>query len=164
VFVCLFFFFSGKGGLRSSPELMGFRRVLFRFNKKTILLIGLFILSLSTILTSCDDDDETVILTNNVIAIGDAISPITSVSSKTENDDTFIIINTDAMELIFEFNDKQSIPTGTFDITFNGNYNGARSKNADPFQVKQNGPQTHEPHLEDAPQKRTNIVERCVPK
>lgn len=92
--------------------------------KKTLLLIGLFILSLSTILTSCDDDDEPVILTNNVITIGDAVSPITSVTSKTENDDTFIIINTDAMELIFEFDGKQSIPTGTFDITFNGNYNG----------------------------------------
>ena len=92
--------------------------------KKTILLIGLFILSLSTILTSCDDDDETVILTNNVITIGDAVSPITSVTSKTENDDTFIIINTDAMELIFEFDGKQSIPTGSFDITFEGNYNG----------------------------------------
>lgn len=92
--------------------------------KKTILLIGLFILSLSTVLTSCDNDDETVILTNNVITIGDAISPITSVTSKTENDDTFIIINTDAMELIFKFNDNQSIPTGSFDITFNGNYNG----------------------------------------
>ena len=81
--------------------------------KKTLLLIGLFILSLSTILTSCDDDDEPVILTNNVITIGDAVSPITSVTSKTENDDTFIIINTDAMELILEFNGKQSIPTGT---------------------------------------------------
>ena len=92
--------------------------------KKTILLIGLLILSLSTILTSCDDDDETVILTNNVITIGDAVSPITSVTSKTENDDTFIIINTDAMELIFEFDGKQSIPTGSFDITFEGNYNG----------------------------------------
>ena len=92
--------------------------------KKTILLIGLFILSLSTILTSCDDDDETVILTNNVITIGDAVSPITSVTSKTENDDTFIIINTDAMELIFEFDGKQSIPTGSYELTFNGNYNG----------------------------------------
>ena len=92
--------------------------------KKTILLIGLFILSLSTILTSCDDDDENVILTNNVVTIGDAISPITSVSTKTENDDTFIIVNTDALELILEFNGKQSIPTGSFDITFNGNYNG----------------------------------------
>ena len=92
--------------------------------KKTILLIGLLILSLSTILTSCDDDDETVILTNNVITIGDVISPITSVSSKTENDVTFIVINTDALELIFEFNGKQNIPTGNFDITFNGSYNG----------------------------------------
>lgn len=92
--------------------------------KKTILLIGLLILSLSTILTSCDDDDETVILTNNVITIGDAVSPITSVTSKTENDDTFIIINTDAMELIFEFDGKQSIPTGSYELTFNGNYNG----------------------------------------
>ena len=92
--------------------------------KKTILLIGLFILSLSTIMTSCDDDDENVILTNNVVTIGDAISPIKSVTSKTENDDTFIIVNTDALELILEFNGKQSIPTGTFDITFNGNYNG----------------------------------------
>lgn len=92
--------------------------------KKTILLIGLFILSLSTILTSCDDDDETVILTNNVITIGDAVSPITSVTSKTENDDTFIIINTDAMELIFEFDGKQSIPTGSYELTLNGNYNG----------------------------------------
>jgi hypothetical protein len=92
--------------------------------KKTILLIGLFILSLSTILTSCDDDDDNVILTNNVVTIGDAISPIKSVTSKTENDDTFIIINTDALELILEFNGKQSIPTGTFDITFNGSYNG----------------------------------------
>ena len=92
--------------------------------KKTILLIGLLILSLSTIFTSCDDDDETVILTNNVITIGDAVSPITSVTSKTENDDTFIIINTDAMELIFEFDGKQSIPTGSFDLTFNGSYTG----------------------------------------
>ena len=92
--------------------------------KKTILLIGLLILSLSTILTSCDDDDDNVILTNNVITIGDAISPITSVSSKTENDDTFIIINTDAVELIFEFDGKQSIPTGSFDLTLNGNYTG----------------------------------------
>lgn len=92
--------------------------------KKTILLIGLFILSLSTILTSCNDDDETVILTNNVITIGDAVSPITSVTSKTENDDTFIIINTDAMELIFEFDGKQSIPTGSYELTLNGNYNG----------------------------------------
>ena len=92
--------------------------------KKTILLIGLLILSLSTILTSCDDDDDNVILTNNVITIGDAISPITSVTSKTENDDTFIIINTDAVELIFEFDGKQSIPTGSFDLTLNGNYTG----------------------------------------
>ena len=92
--------------------------------KKTILLIGLFIFSLSTILTSCDDDDDNVILTNNVVTIGDAISPIKSVTSKTENDDTFIIVNTDALELILEFNGKQSIPTGTFDITFNGSYNG----------------------------------------
>lgn len=93
--------------------------------KKTVLLIGLFILTLSTLLTSCDDNEnDNVILTDNVITIGDAISPITSVSSKTENDDTFIIVNTDAMQLIFEFNDKQSIPTGNFSLTFDGNYNG----------------------------------------
>ncbi|MBR5215394.1 MAG: hypothetical protein IKV80_04125 [Bacteroidales bacterium] len=92
--------------------------------KKTILLIGLIILSLSAILTSCDDDDENVILTNNVITIGDAISPITSVNSKTENDATFIIINTDAMELIFEFDGKQSIPTGDFRLTFDGKNTG----------------------------------------
>ena len=92
--------------------------------KKTILLIGLLILSLSTILTSCDDDDETVILTNNVITIGDAVSPITSVTSKTENDDTFIIINTDAMELVFEFDKKESIPTGDYALTFDGKNTG----------------------------------------
>ncbi len=75
--------------------------------------------------TSCNDDDvENVILTNNIITIGDAISPITSVSSKVENDDTFIIINTNAMQSIFEFNNKKDIPTGNFQLTFNGDYNG----------------------------------------
>ena len=28
------------------------------------------------------------------------------------------------MELIFEFDGKQSIPTGSYELTFNGNYNG----------------------------------------
>ena len=92
--------------------------------KKTLLLIGLLILSFSTRLTSCDDDDETVILTNNVITIGDAVSPITSVNSKTEDEDTFIVINTDAMELVFEFDNKESIPTGDIGLTFNGNNTG----------------------------------------
>lgn len=93
--------------------------------KKTLLLIGLFILTLPLVFTSCNDnDDENVILTNNTITIGDAISPITSVSSKTENDNAFIIVNTDAMELIFEFDNKQSIPTGNFALTPDGNYTG----------------------------------------
>ncbi|MBQ8222490.1 MAG: hypothetical protein IJZ87_03960 [Bacteroidales bacterium] len=94
--------------------------------KKTILLIGLFILTLPLIFTSCDENDgpDEVILTSNVITIGDAISPITSVLNKTENDDTYIIVNTDAMELILEFDKKQSIPTGNLQLTFNGDNNG----------------------------------------
>lgn len=93
--------------------------------KKTILLIGLFILTLPMFFTSCNDDDvENIILTNNIITIGDAISPITSVSSKIENDNTYIVVNTNAMQSVFEFDKKQSIPTGSFQLTFNGDYNG----------------------------------------
>lgn len=94
--------------------------------KKTFLLIGLFILTLPLVFTSCNDNDEPdeVILTNNVITIGDAISPITSVFNKTENDDAYIIVNTDAMELILEFDNRDSIPTGNFQLTLNGDNNG----------------------------------------
>lgn len=94
--------------------------------KKTFLLIGLFILSLPLVFTSCDENDgpDEVILTNNVITIGDAISPITSVFNKTENDDAYLIVNTDAMELIIEFDNKESIPTGNYRLTFNGDNNG----------------------------------------
>ena len=94
--------------------------------KKTILLFGLFILSLPLIFTSCNDDDSSdeVIITDNVITLGNAISPITSVYSKTENDDTFIIVNTNAMQLILEFDNKQSIPTGNMPLTLNGDYSG----------------------------------------
>ena len=90
--------------------------------KRAFLFIGLFILSLSTVLTSCDNNEpDEVILTNNVITIGDAISPITSVSSKTEDKDTFIIVDTDAIELIFEFDNNESIPLGNIELTLNGN-------------------------------------------
>ena len=94
--------------------------------KKTILLFGLFILSLPLIFTSCNDDDSSdeVIITDNVITLGNAISPITSVYSKTENDDTFIIVNTNAMQLILEFDNKQGIPTGNMPLTLNGDYSG----------------------------------------
>ena len=94
--------------------------------KKTLLLFGLFILSLPLIFTSCDENDgpDEVILTNNVITIGDAISPITSVFNKTENDDAYLVVNTDAMELILEFDNKESIPTGNLQLTFNGDNNG----------------------------------------
>ncbi len=94
--------------------------------KKTILLFGLFILSLPLIFTSCNDDDSSdeVIITDNVITLGNAISPITSIYSKTENDDTFIIVNTNAMQLILEFDNKQSIPTGNMPLTLNGDYSG----------------------------------------
>ena len=94
--------------------------------KKTILLFGLFILSLPLIFTSCNDDDfsDEVIITDNVITLGNAISPITSVYSKTENDDTFIIVNTNAMQLILELDNKQSIPTGNMPLTLNGDYSG----------------------------------------
>lgn len=94
--------------------------------KKTFLLIGLFILSLPLVFTSCDENDgpDEVILTNNVITIGDAISPITSVFNKTENDDAYLIVNTDAMELILEFDNRDSIPTGNFQLTLNGDNNG----------------------------------------
>lgn len=94
--------------------------------KKTILLFGLFILSLPLIFTSCNDDDSSdeMIITDNVITLGNAISPITSVYSKTENDDTFIIVNTNAMQLILEFDNKQSIPTGNMPLTLNGDYSG----------------------------------------
>jgi hypothetical protein len=88
--------------------------------KKTFLFLGLFILSLSTILTSCNNEPDEVILTNNVITIGDAISPITSVSSKTEDKDTFIIVDTDAIELVFEFDNNESIPLGNIELTLNG--------------------------------------------
>ena len=85
--------------------------------KKTILLFGLFILSLPLLFTSCNDDDyEEVIIPDNVITLGNAISSITSVYSKTENDDTFIIVNTNAMQLILEFDNKQSIPTGNIHL------------------------------------------------
>ncbi|WP_289466257.1 hypothetical protein, partial [Klebsiella pneumoniae] len=78
------------------------------------------------VFTSCDENDgpDEVILTNNVITIGDAISPITSVFNKTENDDAYLIVNTDAMELIIEFDNKDSIPTGNYRLTFNGDNNG----------------------------------------
>ena len=58
--------------------------------KKTLLLFGLFILSLPLIFTSCNDDDDydEVIIADNVITLGNAISPITSVYSKVENDET----------------------------------------------------------------------------
>ena len=94
--------------------------------KKSILLFGLFILSLPLIFTSCNDDDgvDDVILTDNVITIGNGISTITSVYTKTENDDTFIIVNTNAMQLILEFDNKQSIPTGNMPLTLNGDYTG----------------------------------------
>lgn len=89
--------------------------------KRAFLFIGLFILSLSTVLTSCDNNEpDEVILTNNVITIGDAVSPITSVSSKTEDKNTFIIVNTDAIELIFEFNNNESIPLGNLELTLYG--------------------------------------------
>ena len=93
--------------------------------KKTILLFGLFILSLPLLFTSCNDDDyEEVIIPDNVITLGNAISSITSVYSKTENDDTFIIVNTNAMQLILEFDNKPSIPTGNMPLTLNGDYSG----------------------------------------
>lgn len=94
--------------------------------KKTLLLFGLFILSLPLIFTSCNDDDDydEVIIADNVITLGNAISPITSVYSKVENDDTYIIVNTNAMQLILELDNKQSIPTGNMPLTLNGDYSG----------------------------------------
>lgn len=89
--------------------------------KKTILFIGLFILTLSTLLTSCDEDRPIgEIQSDNVITMGDVISPITSISSKSDNNDTYIIVNTETMNVVLKFKDKKEIPTGTFKLSLDG--------------------------------------------
>lgn len=93
--------------------------------KKVFLFIGLFILTLPAILTSCDDDEpicEPQI--NNAICIGDVVSPITSISNETENNDTYIVVNTETMELTLQFKNQNEIPVGTFKLTLDGNNTG----------------------------------------
>ena len=94
--------------------------------KKVFLFIGLFILTLPTILTSCDED-ETIceVQINNAISIGDVISSITSISSKTENNNTYVVINSEATEVVLQFKNQDEIPIGTSKLSLDGDNTGA---------------------------------------
>lgn len=92
--------------------------------KKTILFLGLFILALTTALTSCNEPEPEGSNSNNAITIGNDIHEITSamfVADEFEKDVEITFFTNDFVFNI-ELDGYDKIPTGTFELTREGRY------------------------------------------